>query len=347
MSGIYEETFAGVKQPVAVHTAVTGRINLERAFTHDLAAYFHERAQVEEQYIKSLTKLATKLQDRSSNNEVDAVLSLAGTGTGDRSKETKVQLGAWYGIRSQLEREVNELSRVHDTWRKRITEEVADPIRRSTSKAPWTTWDQSEAQVQSTVKEYDSTLDKVQKVSKNSKNGLVKTAAAPLGQTVTHLTYISRGQSQTKSSKSASSKLLNNQSQLSTLGSSLTAALPTFLSQSQALEETHSAFLKEALVRAGTCTSDLGRERMEAGERLLNAVLGIDDQVEMQTWALRESMRAARQASSTPAVAGAGGDMTEFGGGASVREESILEEPSQFSASGRDDQRVPGEIVTS
>lgn len=99
----------------------------------------------------------------------------------------------------------------------------------------------------------------------------------------------------TKVSKSATSKLLTAQSHLSSLGSSLTSGLPPFLASAQAVDDSHAAFLTEALVRYGTLESDLGRERMEAGERFLNAVLAVDRESELQGWALRESMRAGGQ----------------------------------------------------
>lgn len=120
------------------------------------------------------------------------------------------------------------------------------------------------------------------------------------------------------------------QSQLSTIGSSLTSALPAFLTQSQQLEQAHATFLKERLVLAGTATNDLGRETMEAGEKLLNSVLGVDEQVEMQTWALRESMNAGGQAGGAGAPTGlqANSNIPSEFGTTSLREDSIMEEPT-------------------
>lgn len=78
---------------------------------------------------------------------------------------------------------------------------------------------------------------------------------------------------------------------------------------------------------------------MEAGERLLNGVLGVDEQVEMQTWALRESMRAGNQPDGSRAVA----NTNEFGS-SSLREDSIMEEPSQLQTPTQERQRVPCEF---
>lgn len=79
---------------------------------------------------------------------------------------------------------------------------------------------------------------------------------------------------------------------------------------------------------------------MEAGERLLVNVLGVDEQVEMQTWALRESMRAGGQSGSNGSV---GAGINEFGTNNSIREESIAEEPAQSTlrAPVPERQRVP------
>ncbi|ORY85956.1 Muniscin C-terminal mu homology domain-domain-containing protein [Leucosporidium creatinivorum] len=305
-SSIYQDSF-GRARPNLAYQAVNRRLNLTRALTTDLAAYYEERALVEETYIKALQKLSSRLHGSGSSTVLRAVEDL-----GLEQRDEDRQLGAWSGVRAKLEQEITDTAKVHETWRKKVLEEVEGPLRQSVSKSDWARWQQGDAQLGSTVKEYDSTLDKVQK-----------------------------GQSKaSKSSKATSSKLLTAQSQLSTLGSSLTSALPAYLAQSQALDESHSAFLKEALVRAGTCSSDLGRERMEAGERLLVNVLGVDEQVEMQTWALRESMRAGGQSGSNGSV---GAGINEFGANNSIREESIAEEPAQSTlrAPVPERQRVP------
>jgi len=152
----------------------------------------------------------------------------------------------------------------------------------------------------------------------------------------------------TKSSKSAQSKLLTSQSHLSQLGSTLTTSLPSFLAQSQTLDRSHAAFLKESLVRHGTICSDLGRERMEMGERLLVGVFEVDERAEMQGWALREGHRTASGAgagdgSLNGSGAGRTGHLNEFGStgraSGSPRTESIMEE--------REGQMLPPPIPSS
>lgn len=132
----------------------------------------------------------------------------------------------------------------------------------------------------------------------------------------------------TKSSKSSQSKLLTSQSHLAQLGSTLTTSLPPFLLTSQSLDRSHAAFLKESLVRHGTISSDLGRERMEMGERLLVGVFEIDELAEMQGWALREGQKTATGRHGS--LNGAGAGLNEFGslaqGSGSARTESIAEE---------------------
>jgi hypothetical protein len=108
------------------------------------------------------------------------------------------------------------------------------------------------------------------------------------------------------------------QSHLSTLGSSLTSTLPSYLATSERLDASHATFVKEALVRYGTLSSDLGRETMEMGEKLLVAVLGVDEPVEMQTWALRESIRAGATAERPTGVNG--GEFGVVNGATAARE---------------------------
>ncbi|KAK4052331.1 hypothetical protein OIO90_004412 [Microbotryomycetes sp. JL221] len=258
----YQESFERAR-PNATFSAVQQRVALLRAITTDLASYYHERAQAEEAYTKALHKLSSKLKDATSSaGGLTVASAIADLGVTDR-KEQQQQLGAWHAVLQVLERDLDKTTSAHDSWRKRALDDVETFLRSSLNNPDWSRWSQAEAQLSSTVKEYDVQLDKVQK-----------------------------NQGKATTSGKASSKLLTAQSQLSTLVSSLTSALPPFLAQSQALEQTHVTFLKERLVLVGTASSDLGREHMELGEHLLNSVLGVDEQVEMQTWALREGVRA-------------------------------------------------------
>ncbi|KAK4048401.1 hypothetical protein OIV83_004747 [Microbotryomycetes sp. JL201] len=290
---LYTDSFERAR-PNATFEAVQQRITIVRAVTTDLAAYYHERAQAEETYTKALNKLAARLRDTSGSNGVWTAVGELGL---DRN-EQRQQLGAWHPVLNRLEQELKDTAASHDSWRKKTLDDVEAALRSSLGQPQWQRWSQAQAQLVSTVKEYDSQLDKVHK-----------------------------NQGKATTSGKATSKLLTAQSQLATLGSSLTSALPAFLSQSQSLEEAHVTLLKEKLVVAGTASSDLGRERMEMGERLLNSVLGVDEQVEMQTWALRESMRAGSQTGPAgDSQTGPGTALSEFGT-TSVREDSIMEEP--------------------
>ncbi|GAA6060812.1 hypothetical protein JCM10212_000585 [Sporobolomyces blumeae] len=307
---LYASSFSSSRSPPATFHPASVRLSLTRALTTDLAAYFHERAQIEDQYVKSLHKLSSRLHGQSKDT---VFRELDGFGLDQRQQDQ--HLGALADLRRALENDVADIARVHETWRRKVVDEVEAPLRTSVNKAEWAKWGQAERDTAGNVKEYEALVDKVQKAQAKS----------------------------TKSSKN-NSKLLSTQSSLSTLGSSLTSSLPAFLTQSQALDLSHAAFLKECLVKTGTLTSDLGRERMESGERLLVKVLGVDESAEAEEWALREGMAASggrvpAGIHSEGAGLGAGAtgsrrDMAEFGGAAdsrsnlNAREESIADTSS-------------------
>lgn len=160
MSGstIYQDSF-GRARPNLAYQAVNRRLNLTRALTTDLAAYYEERALVEETYVKALQKLSSRLRGSGSSHR-SAVEDL-----GLEQRDEDRQLGAWSSVRSKLEQEITDTAKVHETWRKKVLEEVEGPLRHSLGKADWARWQQGDAQLASTVREYDNTLDKVQKVS--------------------------------------------------------------------------------------------------------------------------------------------------------------------------------------
>ncbi|BGP11174.1 hypothetical protein JCM10049v2_007073 [Rhodotorula toruloides] len=282
---LYADAFSQSRSPSSTFHAVDQRLSLSRALTSDLASYFHERILLEDAYIKSLNKLSQRLKGAGKETVFREIEAL---GVGDSALEKQLG-GGWSGVKKQLEGEVVEQARVHDVWRNKLEKEVAGPLRSSLGKTEWTRWNQAEGQLASSVKEYESLVDKVQKAQAKS----------------------------TKSGKSASSKQLQSQSALSSLGSSLTSSLPSFLNQSQALDLSHQAFLKECLVKCGTIASDLGRERMEMGERLLVRVLGVDESAEAEEWALREGMKLGGGAAGGPGRNGLA-PVGEFGETASV-----------------------------
>jgi hypothetical protein len=158
-SSIYQDSF-GRARPNLAYQAVNRRLSLTRALTTDLAAYYEERALVEEVYVKALQKLSSRLHGSGSSTVLRAVEDL-----GLEQRDENRQLGAWNDVRSKLEQEVTDTAKVHETWRKKVLEEVEGPLRLSLGKSDWARWQQGDAQLASTVKEYDSTLDKVQKAS--------------------------------------------------------------------------------------------------------------------------------------------------------------------------------------
>ena len=75
-------------------------------------------------------------------------------------------------------------------------------------------------------------------------------------------------------------------------------------------------------------------------------ILGIEEDVEMQTWALREGMKAGGGAAGGQGNAG-GPSLAEFGTQSqSIREDSIAEEPS-YLAPPAERQRVPCKCLKS
>ncbi|KPV72007.1 uncharacterized protein RHOBADRAFT_56144 [Rhodotorula graminis WP1] len=292
---MYADSFAQARSPPSVFTAVSTRLGVQRALTADLAAFLHERALVEEHYIRQLEKLGSRLHSQQKDALFREQQQLA-LSQRDQDRALGQQ---WATLRRTIESDLAETARVHDRWRAKVDKEVAQPLRDSLAKGDWARWNQQEQNLAAQVKEYDALVDKVQKAQQKS----------------------------TKSGKSASSKQLQSQSALASLGSSLTSALPAFLSQSQQLDLAHGALLKQHLVLCGTHTSDLGRDRMEAGERLLNQVLAVDEGAEAQEWALREGQRlgggAGGQASSQLATVGEFGEAPSNGGVA--RADSLLD----------------------
>ncbi|GAA5839022.1 hypothetical protein JCM9279_002570 [Rhodotorula babjevae] len=296
---LYADSFAQARSPPQVFAAVSTRLGVQRALTADLAAFLHERTLVEEHYIRSLEKLGARLHSQ----QKDALFrEQAQLGLSQRDQDRT--LGQqWATLRRTIEADLAETARVHDRWRTKVDKEVAQPLRDSLAKGDWARWNQHEQNLAAQVKEYDQLVDKVQKAQQKS----------------------------TKSGKSASSKQLQSQSALASLGSSLTSALPAFLGQSQQLDLAHGALLKEHLVLCGTHTSDLGRDRMEAGERLLNQVLAVDEGAEAQEWALREGQRLGGGGAGGAGMGSQLATVGEFGepqganGGAPTRADSLLD----------------------
>ncbi|GAA5964170.1 hypothetical protein JCM3765_005365 [Sporobolomyces pararoseus] len=257
---LYASSFNESRSPPSTFHPISLRLSLHRALTQDLSAYFHERSNIEEQYVKSLQKLSSRFDHQHSSSSKDLIFSELDSFNLDPSTIDS-QLGTSLNqVKKTLEQEVEQLIKSHSKWNKKLESTVEGPLRDSLTKRDWEKWGQEEKRFQGDIKEYESLVDKLSKA-------------------------------QTKSSKS-SSKLLSTQSSLSTLGSSLTSSLPSFLNLSQSLEQSHVQLLKQSLTQYGTFSSDLGRDRMELGEKLVQQVLGIDESVEMTEWALREGMKA-------------------------------------------------------
>ncbi|GAA6051440.1 hypothetical protein JCM3770_000521 [Rhodotorula araucariae] len=295
---LYADAFAHARSPAAVFQTASSRITVQRALAADLASLLRERAHAEDAYARALHKITARLHAQGK----DQVCREAALLPLDARQQDRILGDAWANLRRTFELDLQETARVHDRWRQKIEAEVEVPLRASLDQGDWARWSAAENSMAANIREYESLVDRVSKAQAKS----------------------------TKSGKSASSKQLQSQSALASLGSSLTAALPAFLSQSQALDLVHGAFLKECLVRCGTHTSDLGRERMEAGERLLNQVLAVDEGAEAEEWALREGIRlggaggGGRNGASLAPV-GEFGETASSNGAGGGRSESLLD----------------------
>lgn len=157
-STVYQESF-GQARPHLSFNAVSDRLTLARAYTTDLSHYFRERAALEDAYVKSLAKLSSRLHSGGSGSVMPAVEAL-----GLDRKDEERQLGAWKGVRERLESEIGETARVHESWRKKVLDEVEGPLRFSLTKPDWLRYQQGEGSLGSTVREYEATMDKINKV---------------------------------------------------------------------------------------------------------------------------------------------------------------------------------------
>lgn len=299
---LYRDALAHARNPAAAFDAVDLRVEVRRAVTADLAQLLAERAQVEHAYAKSLLKLQQRLHAPAGHKDSLvrhlAALDLESDPDPDPAAAAAHHLGpSWSAVRVAFDRELADAAQLHQRCADALLKDVHDPLRAGLDRGEWARWTAAEAQLAHDAKEYHLAVEKVHRAQ----------------------------QKQTKSSKASNqSKLLQAQAQLSTLGSRLAAALPPFLDQSLHLDLAHAAVLKEALVRCGTLTADLGRERMEAGESLTLKVLAVDEAADAQEWALRESLKLGGGA-----AAGAG-SIGEFGEPASaparpVRSDSVAD----------------------
>ncbi|GJN93821.1 hypothetical protein Rhopal_006879-T1 [Rhodotorula paludigena] len=258
-STLYEDAFAQARSPAHVFRAVDDRIQTHRALALDLVALVHDRIVAEQHYSQALERIEQRLHASSAKDALfreRAQLAVA------PAEQDRLLGDGWSAVRRALEADVREARRAHDQWRTRVEADVERPLAQSLTRGDWAKWSAAQQHLAAAVSEYDALVDKV-----------------------------SKQQAKAATKSSAASKLLQAQSALAQAGSGLTSDLPPFLALSHNLDLAHAAFLKEALVRAGTLTADLGRERMDAGERIVNLVLAVDHPADAEQWALREGMK--------------------------------------------------------
>ena len=280
-------------KPTLAHAAASSRLQCMRALTSDLGAYFKERILLEEVYLKSLAKLNGKL-----SNELTPALAALPLSP----SQLQTQLGAWNDVLAQVAAELVTKSNSHQAFKLKVAEQVQSPLSNSLASRAWTSWTEEDNRLTSTVKSFDNEADKVNKVSLAFAHSTSCTLAD-------HRHAQAQAKSATKSSKSTTSKLLSAQSSLTFISAELKSSLPPFLAMSQSLETSQSNIIKESLLLYGTLSSDQARAEMEVGERFVGAVLAVEGEVEMRTWALREGLAAGGSAGFIEAAP----SMSEFG----------------------------------
>jgi len=111
-----------------VHT----RLKKAQTLNNEIAEYFKERAHLEDQYAKSLSKLSKKpfLNDKTS-------------------------LGTFMPIWEMLFQEAEEVAKLHQTMATRIIEEVEKPLRAKATDADWQKLNSYDKSLDAYTKDYD------------------------------------------------------------------------------------------------------------------------------------------------------------------------------------------------
>jgi hypothetical protein len=161
-STLYATAFSDSRSPPSTFHPISLRISLHRALTQDLASYLHERNLIEQDYVKSLERLSTRLH---SSTKEGIFSNLDQLSHNDDPLELSLQLSPSLSkVKQSLENEVKELVRVHGEWTNKVHREVEEPIRDSLNKSQWTNWTRRENEFKGDIREYESLVDKISKV---------------------------------------------------------------------------------------------------------------------------------------------------------------------------------------
>lgn len=144
-------------------------------------------------------------------------------------------------IEKVIERETSQIASLHERFAHRCRDQLEVPLRNRASKEDWQAVYRQDRQGDSLLKEIDDAQSKVQKAQTKGKKGSDKLPGLM--------------QSQTNAENAWRSQL------------------PGYLQQYQQLDYARLTSVKELLTAFETLQNDLGRERMEAAERGLEACL--------------------------------------------------------------------------
>lgn len=161
---LYASAFQDSRSPPSTFHPISLRLSLHRALTQDLTDYFHERSLIEDQYVKSLQRLSSRLQTSSTK---DAVFNELNSFEIDEL-QMNLQLGSSVNqVKKDLIKEVEDLSKSHDNWNKKVESQVQGVLQKTLNggTSDWNKWTLEEKRLAGEIKEYEQLVDKLSKVS--------------------------------------------------------------------------------------------------------------------------------------------------------------------------------------
>ena len=192
-------------------------------------------------------------------------------------------------IERVIEKETSQIATLHERFANRCRDQLEVPLRNRANKEDWQTVTRQDKQSDSILRDIEDAQGKVQKAQAKGKKGADKLPGLLQSQTSAENAWRSH--------------------------------LPQYLPQYQQLDYARLTTIKELLTAFETLQNDLGRERMEAAERGLEACLLWEVEQELTDFISKEGFRGTgAPARSTPQVAPPNIAVNnEFGDSAAVR----------------------------
>lgn len=213
--------------PKDVLSRLSTHLQKSTQFNEILADYFKARSAAEADYAAALNKLMRKFGDAAINDRSD---------TGE--------ISIWERVMTEVQETASSHSSMSDT----LNKEFEGPLRSMPNRlSSWSRIPQIQEKSKSTIKSYDSALEKTQKAQK--KGG---------------------------------SKLQSAQNDLQNHTSTLNGMIPSLVSAQQSMTLERLTELKELGVRFETLTAENGNKQVSGSERGLNRMLGWDVEDEVR-----------------------------------------------------------------